>query len=334
MALRIGLIGAGVMGADHARILRGGVGGARLVAIQDTDTARARRVADDCGAARVFADAAALIADAGVDAVIVASPDETHRALVIDCVTRAKPVLCEKPLAATLDECLAIVAAEVKAGKRLVQVGYMRRFDPGYRSMRATLDSGRLGPPLFLHCVHRNAVAPHYMTSELVIANASVHEIDVARYLLGEDFAAATVTSPRASSKSPNRRPQFIVLETTTGVVVDIEAFLDAQYGYDVRAELVCEEGTVSLAPHPPVSLRSDGREGYGFNPDWRGRFAEAYAEQIRAWIESIATGRATGSSAWDGYAASATAAACLQALRVGARVPVELEATPDLYGS
>ncbi|MBV9750121.1 MAG: Gfo/Idh/MocA family oxidoreductase [Acetobacteraceae bacterium] len=333
MSVRVGIVGVGVMGGDHARILHDGVAGADLVAVQDADSERARRVARDCDAGRVFDTASQLIADPAVDAVIVASPDETHASLVIACLEQGKPVLCEKPLADTLERCLAVIAAEVRSGRRLVQVGYMRRFDPGYRAMKRSFADGTLGAPLFLHCVHRNAVAPHYMTSELVIANSAVHDIDAARYLLDDDFVAVTVISPRATSNAPSRQPQFTVLETRRGTLVDIESFLDAQYGYDVRAELVCEGGAVSLAPNPPIAVRQGGRDGFGLNPDWRGRFEDAYREQLRAWVASIGTGKPTGSSAWDGYVASATAAACLDALRSKARVPVDLRPRPDFYG-
>lgn len=333
MSVRVGLIGAGVMGADHARILHDGVPGAVLAAVHDVDPARARALAGECGGARVVDDAAALVADPGVDAVIVASPDDTHGPLALACIARGKPVLCEKPLAAGLDSCRTVVAAEVAAGRRLVQVGYMRRFDPGYLAMKAALEDGGLGPALFMHCVHRNAVAAAYLTSEGVIANSAVHEIDVARFVLGEEVAAATVISPRASARAPGRQPQLVVLETVGGTVVDVEAFVDARYGYDVRAELVCENGTVALAPNPPVALRHDGRDGFALSPDWRGRFAEAYRAQLRAWVGAVASGRPTGSSAWDGYAASVTAAACLDAHRSKTRVAVVLGDRPPLYG-
>jgi myo-inositol 2-dehydrogenase/D-chiro-inositol 1-dehydrogenase len=332
MTLRIGLIGAGVMGADHARILRTQFVGAELAAVHDPERDRAGRVAQVAPACVVFDDGLALIRDPKVDAVIVAAPDETHAPLVLACIEQRKPVLCEKPLAATLDQCRAIVAAEVRGGRRLVQVGYMRRFDPGYRALEAAVATGELGAPLFLHCVHRNAVGPAYLTSELVIANSTVHDIDAARYLLGDEFGSVSVTSPRASAKAPARQPHLLVLETKAGVVVDIEAFVDAQYGYDVRAELVCEEGTVSLAPNPPVSTNADGRNGVALFPDWRGRFAHAYREQLRAWIEAITNGRSNGASAWDGYVASATAAAALGAWRAGAKRAVALEPAPDFY--
>ena len=332
MPIRIGLIGAGIMGADHARMIAAGVGGAELVAVHDQDMQRARAVAEASGGPRPIESAAALIADPAVDAVLIASPDQTHAPLAIACIEAGKPVLVEKPLASTLEGCRAVIAAEMKAGRRLVQVGFMRRFDPGYLAMRDVVARQRLGAPLFLHCVHRNAVAPDYLTSELVIANSAVHEIDVARFLLAEEFAAVTVISPRASSRAPARQPQFIVLETRSGVVVDIEAFVDAGYGYEVKGELVCETGAVTLAPNPAVITREAGQEVFAVEPDWRTRFKAAYQDQLIAWVDSIRSGRPTGSSAWDGYAASATAAICIEAWRSRAKTAIEIEDAPGFY--
>ena len=329
--LRIGIIGTGVMGTDHAQTLASGIAGAELAAVQDADAARAKSVADRFGC-RVAENPEALIADPDIDAVLVCSPDATHAPLALACIERGKPVLVEKPLAASLDEGRAVVAAEVAAGRCLVQVGFMRRFDPGYRAMRATLAEQRFGAALFMHNVHRNAIGPDYLTSENVIANSAVHEIDIARFVLGEDFVAATVISPRASRLAPNRQPQFIVLESRSGVVVDVEAFVDAGYGYEVRAELVCESGTVSLAPNPPISTRDAGRDGFAVEQDWRARFRDAYRDQMAGWARAIGSGEPAGSSAWDGYAASVTAAACLAAWRSRAKTAVAIEERPALY--
>jgi myo-inositol 2-dehydrogenase/D-chiro-inositol 1-dehydrogenase len=332
LTIRIGLIGAGVMGADHARLIVSAVGGVELAAVHDKDADRASSVARSCGGARVIETAEQLIADPKVDAVLVASPDPTHASLAIACIEAGKPVLVEKPLASTLDEARAVIAAEMKVGRRLVQVGFMRRFDPGYVAMKDALVQGRLGAPLFFHCVHRNAVAPDYLTSELVIANSAVHELDIARFLLGEEFAWASVTSPRASRSAPGRQPQLIVLETTAGVVVDIEAFVDAGYGYEVKGEMVCEGGAIALAPSAPIATRQAGHEQYPIEADWRGRFKTAYREQLAGWVEMIRGGEPRGSSAWDGYAASVTAAACLDAWRSRTRTRVTLAETPGFY--
>lgn len=330
MAVRFGLIGCGVMGSDHARILRSDIAGAELVAVQDKDWGRAKRVAAD--SCKIYADPEQLIADPGVDAIIVASPDATHAPLTLLAIAKGKPVLCEKPMASSLDEARAVMAAEVAGGRPLVQIGFMRRFDPGYRAMRSAVVKGTFGNPLFLHCIHRNAVGPDYVTSDLVLANSCVHEIDISRYVLGEDHARVRVIRARPSCKAPNRQPLLMVLETKSGVVVSVEAFLDAQYGYDVQGELVCEEGTLSLDPHPPVRQRLAGSDGHVVELDWVGRFADAYRCQLRDFVAALNGGRFLGSSAWDGYVASLTAEAALRALNSGETVVIGSGDRPAFY--
>src|SRR5262245_57410590 len=144
MTIRVGVIGAGVMGTDHARIIAGDVPGAVLQTVCDADGARAKAVGKETGAADVLTDPLAVISSPKIDAVLIASPDATHAPLTIACIEAGKPVLCEKPLAPSGAECLKVIAAEVKAGKRLVQVGFMRRFDPSYTAMKAALAGGGL----------------------------------------------------------------------------------------------------------------------------------------------------------------------------------------------
>jgi myo-inositol 2-dehydrogenase/D-chiro-inositol 1-dehydrogenase len=122
------------------------------------------------------------------------------------------------------------------------------------------------------------------------------------------------------------------VLETRSGVLVDIEVFVNASYGYDVRAELVCETGTLTLAPQPAVRIRSSGQEASHLAADWRAHFAAAYRNQLQAWITALRTGAPVGASAWDGYVSTATAAACLDALRTGRTAFVQLQPRPRLY--
>jgi myo-inositol 2-dehydrogenase/D-chiro-inositol 1-dehydrogenase len=121
-------------------------------------------------------------------------------------------------------------------------------------------------------------------------------------------------------------------METTSGVLVDVEAYMDCGYGYEVKAEMVCESGSILLTPNPAVRLREAGQEVHAVEPDWRERFRAGYREQIAGWVGSILTGRPSGASAWDGYAASLTAQACLDAWRSGDRVKVEIPESPALY--
>lgn len=330
-AARIGIIGTGIMGTDHARILAAGVAGAELAGVQDASSARAAALAGETGA-RHFDEARALIADPDIDAVMICSPDPTHHTLALAAIGARKPVLVEKPLASNADEARAVMEAEMAHGRRLVQVGFMRRFDPGYQAMKAELLGGRLGQALFLHCVHRNASAPDYLTSDLIIGSSAGHEFDIARFLLDDEIVSASVTSPRASRLAPGRQPQLIVLETASGVVVDIEVFVDCGYGYDVRGELVCEKGTVSLDPSPATLLRHAGHDGYETPPDWRGRFRDAYRLQMAAWVASFAGRPNEGASAWDGYRSIRVTEACLAAWRSDARVDVPAEECPAFY--
>ncbi|WP_274629467.1 Gfo/Idh/MocA family protein [Arvimicrobium flavum] len=333
MSVRVGVIGAGSMGAGHARMLNGQIAGCEVAAVTDADAGRARGLGDQLRGARVLPDGVSLVRDARVDAVVVASPDPTHYPLVMECLRAGKPVLCEKPLGTTSAECLEVVEAEIKLGRRLVQVGFMRRFDPGYEAMKAAVDDRRLGAPLFLHCIHRNAVAASYTTSDMIILNTAVHELDAARFLLGEEFVDATVRAGRATSAAPDRRPQFLVLETASGVIVDIEAFVDAQYGYDVRAELVCEKGAMSLGQTSPVHSYASGSSGHALHPDWIGRFDDAYRRELQAWVNSIATpGKPVGASAWDGYASTKTAEKCLESYRSQRPVRVDVGGRPSFY--
>ena len=145
MTVRVGIIGVGVMGADHARIVARETAGAKLQVLADADEMRVHALAAELGAEKAFTDPMAVINDPSVDAVLIASPDNTHQALTLACLAARKPVLCEKPLAPTASECLAVVEAETALGRRLVQVGYMRRYDPGYADMKAACRSGDFG---------------------------------------------------------------------------------------------------------------------------------------------------------------------------------------------
>ncbi|MEY9838208.1 Gfo/Idh/MocA family protein [Streptacidiphilus sp. EB103A] len=332
MPVRIGVIGVGVMGAEHARLLSRVVSGSEVTAVADFDAEQARTVAKAYGA-RVFDDPLQLIADDRVDAVLIASSDPTHEQFVLACLAAGKPVLCEKPLAADLDGCLRILDAEQEAGRRLVTVGFMRRYDPGYLDIKATVDGGDIGRPLAMHCVHRNA-GPGGTPTAMLITGSAVHEIDIARWLLRDEIDTVTVHRPRASARSGGTQdPLFLVFSSAEGVLIDVEVFVTAGYGYEVRCELVAEAGTVLLDSPAPTVRRSAGRRSRDVPADWRPRFAEAYRRELQDWVDGVATGDPVrGASAWDGYAATAVAAAGVRALDSGLPQTVSLLDRPELY--
>src|SRR6201991_3895027 len=189
-----------MIGQDHVRRLTHIVSGARVAAITDVDLARARTVADGLPSAVVHESGRSLIEDASVDAVIVASWGPTHEEYVLAAIAAGKQVFCEKPLATTREACEHILDAEVAAGHRLVMVGFMRRYDDGYRAMKEALDRGDISAPLVFHSAHRNPSVPTSVTTDGVIVDTCVHDIDIARFLLGSEVVAAQVFNPRRSS--------------------------------------------------------------------------------------------------------------------------------------
>ncbi|MDE2385794.1 MAG: Gfo/Idh/MocA family oxidoreductase [Alphaproteobacteria bacterium] len=334
MTINLAIIGAGVMGADHARIFANEVPGVKLAAIVDADVARARKVADEYGASHVTADPLEVINSRAVAAVVVAAPDKFHSALTLACIAAGKPVLCEKPLSQDVGECLSVMSAEEKRGKRLVQVGFMRRFDPAYAEMKALLAGGAIGKALVFHCQHRNVSAAYDARPETAIANSAPHEFDVARWLLETEFTAVSVFRPGGAA-APATVPVQMVLETAGGALVNLEVNINAAYGYDVRGELVGEKGSIELR-NPDVTSRNAAlARSTAYPADWRPRFAEAYRRQNIAWVKSLEQGKPShGASAWDGTCSTLTAEAGVKALQSGARVEIALPAKPGFYAT
>jgi myo-inositol 2-dehydrogenase/D-chiro-inositol 1-dehydrogenase len=325
MTVRVGVIGVGLIGEDHVRRLTSVVTGASVTAVTDVDAARAAEVATRYGVATVHASGEEVIADPAVDAVVVASWGPTHEQYVLASIAVVKPVFCEKPLATTPEAGMRILAAETAAGRRLVQVGFMRRYDPGYLALRGAVVDGSIGTPLLAHMAHRNPIVPPTVTSEAAINDSVVHEIDVTRWLLGEEITAVMVLAPRRSTLAAGdlQDPMLVLLRTGSGIIVDDELALNVQYGYDIRAEVVGETGQARLPVPATVP------------PDWRVRFADAYDAEFRAWVGDVAAGREPGGpGAWDGHAATVVAGACVAALRSGTAewTPVELLDRPAFY--
>lgn len=335
MELRIGVIGAaGFIGRDHIQRLTNTIPNARVAAVSDLDADRTREVAKTCGA-RVYTDGFDLIRDPEVDAILVASWDPTHAQFVQGALEAHKPVFCEKPLASTLEDCKRILREEAAGGEHLIQVGYMRRFDPGYLEMKAILKSGVLGQPLMVHCKSRTPVTPPQHTTRMHATNVVVHEIDVLRWLLEDEFTQVQAFMGRSSCHAPEglQDPQLMLMMTQKGVVVDVEVAVNAHFGYEIQCELVCENGTVTLPQPPRASICLDQQCSHGIMKDWSKRFVEAYQEELKLWVEACLQKKPfSGSSAWDGYVACAVAETLAKSQDTRRMEEVVLPACPDFY--
>jgi myo-inositol 2-dehydrogenase / D-chiro-inositol 1-dehydrogenase len=328
--VRIGVIGAGRMGAAHVETLARWVPGAEVVSVYDLDVDRAKSVAEQVGALAA-SSAEAVIEHEAVEAVVIAAPDPLHEDLALGCLAAGKPTLLEKPLAISVEGARRVVDAEVAGGRRLLQLGFMRRYDPAYVALRTAVLGGEVGRPRAVHCLHRNVEAHPTATSDGVLVNSAIHEFDCVPWLLDDRIDAVTVFAPPAA-EGGIQDVQVIVLETAGGVVVTVEVAVNARYGYDIHTEVLGATGAVALTPPYGLGFRRAGTDGRHVDADFVGRFKEAYRIELAAWVDGIRSGPLPGASAWDGYVATAVAFAAVESLRTGVRVRVPREVAPPLY--
>lgn len=324
--LSIGIIGTGGMGTRHAVNLHRHVGGARVAAVCDVDAGRAHAAAAEAGGPAVVDDPLALVRDPSVDAVIIASPDATHAGLVQACLQHCKPVLCEKPLATSLADALYIVEAERALGRHLVAVGLMRRFDPQHLAVRDLVASGQLGRPLLYKGVHRNAAIPYDSRGEVILTNSASHDVDAARWLLGQEVEEVFVRGVRSHRSFSDETTDLLLLQMALsgGCLATIEVYAAAEYGYEVSAEIVCERGTAITGQPSPAIVRQAGALSVAAPMDWLERFQTAYIAELAQWTRSLRTGEPfDGASAWDGYRALQITDACVRSLHGGQPVAI-----------
>ena len=333
MSLKVGIVGTGMIGQDHIRRLTKVLSGVEITGVADIDPARAREAAPK--GAEVFATPEALIAAPAVEAVVICSWGPAHEAQLLAAIAAGKPVFCEKPLTTSEAGALRVMEAEVAFGRRLVQVGFMRRFDADYRRLKAVLDSGTLGAPLLYHSKHRNASVPGNWSSDMPLNDTLVHDADISRWLLDDEVTGVEVRVPRRNRAGGELRdPVFVLLHMAFGALVDVEISVNIGYGYDIRGEASCERGVASL-PDRPAAVVSDAHGIRQAIPeDWRERFVEAYDQEFREWIAAASRGTATGPSTWDGYAATLVGDAELRAVESGGLEKVAMRDKPALYGA
>ncbi|AFM18208.1 putative dehydrogenase [Mycolicibacterium chubuense NBB4] len=339
--LRVAVLGVGVMGADHVTRITSRISGARVKMVNDYVTDKAEQIASGIDGCRAVADPLDAIADEDVDAIVLATPGTTHEKLLLACLEHRKPVMCEKPLTTEVSTSLEIVRREAELGSRFIQVGFMRRFDEEYMALKALLDAGELGRPLVMHCVHRNPGVPSYFDSSLIVKDSLVHEVDVTRFLFGEEIASVQIITPASNPGAPDGviDPQIAILRTVSGRHVDVELFVTTGVAYEVRTEVVGEHGSaiigldVGLIRKSAASTRGQagpGTWGGQITPGFRERFGRAYDTEIQRWVNAVTSGRGTGDhtdgpTAWDGYAAAAVCAAGVESLQTGLPVDVRL---------
>jgi myo-inositol 2-dehydrogenase/D-chiro-inositol 1-dehydrogenase len=327
--LRIAVLGVGMMGADHVARITSRISGARVAVVNDYVAEKAQEVAAFAPGARVAADPFDAITDDDVDAILLATPGPTHEKQLLACLEQGKPVLCEKPLTTDSASSLEVVRREAALGTPLIQVGFMRRFDPEYQQLKTLIDGGELGQPLVMHCAHRNPAVPPSFDSAMIVRDSLVHEVDVTRFLLGEEIASVQIIKPLANRGAPRglQDPQIAIFQTVSGRHVDVELFVTTGVAYEVRTEVVGELGSATIGLDVGLVRKlAPGAWGGRITPGFRERFGTAYDIELQRWVDAVRSGvNVDGPTAWDGYAAAAVCEAGVRSLETGERIDVEL---------
>ncbi len=334
--LRIVLVGAGRAGLVHGRNLAAGVRGAVLVGVADPDDGARQAALTELGVDRGFADPLDAVADDGVDAVVVASPTFTHREVVVAAMKTGVHVLCEKPLATTLDDAYAIRDA-VKASDSVFVMAFMRRFDDGFQRAAERIADGDIGRPLYIRSTGRGPGLPPEWAwdparSGGLYNEVNAHDIDTIRWLTGQDFTR--IFALGRAAKRPDiqeRHPEFADLvaatfEMSEGAIGQLDGACPADYGYDARVEIYGSEGLLLLGDTratPTTLVRHD--RGVVADPvrSWRTLFAEAYRAEDQHLAAVVHGWEKPRTSVDDGVAALEAAIAINESVATGTPVDV-----------
>jgi myo-inositol 2-dehydrogenase / D-chiro-inositol 1-dehydrogenase len=327
--MRVALLGAGRIGVMHARLLAT-IESVEELVVADVDAARAATIAQEVGAR------AASVEDAieTADALVIAAATDAHAGLVRRGVARRIPVFCEKPLAADLADSIA-VSREVEAAGATVQLGFQRRFDPGYVEARRLVTSGELGTIYLVRLAGHDPAPPHesYIpVSGGLFRDFSVHDFDVIRWLLDSEaeevYADGSVRGFPVFAKYGDVDSAVAILRMANGVLVAMTVARHDPLGYDIRAELFGSQDSISVGLGPRTPMRSvEPGVPPPSGPAWPGfidRFAEAYRAELQGFIE-VARGRMPSPcTARDGVEALRIAEAATRSLHE--HRPVRLE--------
>ncbi len=293
----IGIIGVGIMGRGHALYLSDYVKGGKVVAIYDTNLATAQKVAKEVFKKtkvlpKVYKDLSMILDDQLVKAVIIASPDHLHANHLEKAILAGKDVLCEKPLASKEKDARK-VAKLARNSKSIVGIGFMRRFDRPYQDLKREIESGKYGKVLQIRCTSRNVSSPT-ATTALLLTNVAVHEIDIIRWLLGEEIVSVGVNFAKTTSKANSHLsdPISVNCHTESGVLVTIDICANSTYGYEVGMEVITENGSLVIENLGQLNIaynfKLPTRKGGTLHKDWMGRFKQAYIAELKAFVNSL----------------------------------------------
>ncbi len=326
----VAILGAGRIAHVHARAVR--EVGARLVAAYDVVTAATEKLAAPYGS-DVEQSVEAVLVRADVEAVIIATPTETHVDYIIRCVEAGKAVLCEKPLALDIAEAQRCIDA-VSGRAEVVQIGFNRRFDPSHHALQKALAAGEIGPLEQLTITSRDPGPPpvaYLLHSGGLFKDMTIHDLDMARWLLQEPITTVYAQGSCLVDPEIGRLGDIdtatVVLYTASGKQCTILNSRRAVYGYDQRIEALGASGMLLSGNHYDTSLLRFSRNSAGAPTALQNFFLDRYADSYRLelldFLDAVKTGRGAAVTLQDGLEALRLAEAAQRSMASGQ--PVKL---------
>ncbi|MDT8305588.1 MAG: inositol 2-dehydrogenase [Anaerolineae bacterium] len=316
MDLRIGLIGAGRMGAALAHHLAYSVEKATFVAVADPNEESRHQMARRLGVPETYRDHEELLAHSDVDAVVIVTPTSSHVDVVCAAAAAGKHIFVEKPLALTLAGCDEAVAAAEAAGVRL-QVGFMRRFDPAYVAAKEKIDAGTIGTPVMFKSTGRDPwrTSLKYAQREAsggLILDMAIHDFDAARWLMGSDVErtyaeGGCLVFPELAGVGDIDNA-VVNLKFRSGAIGNVDVSRNAIYGYDIRTEVIGSEGSLMIGGLQGTAVLTMTKNNIAHDtiPGFMERFREAYAAELRAFVDAVLEKREVAVTGRDARAATA----------------------------
>jgi myo-inositol 2-dehydrogenase/D-chiro-inositol 1-dehydrogenase len=317
------------MGRRHAENAKRSVPEARLAVIADPDPRARQRAATDLDA-QACATVDDLLAREDVRAVVVASPARLHEEHAIAAARAGKDVFVEKPIATTLEAADRVIAAARNAKVRL-QVGFQRRYDQAYAEARRLVSSGALGAPIFYRGINRDLDAPvgppGSMASSDILTESAIHDLDGARWMMADEVAGVRASLSTIGDRTIAPAPNLTMIELhfVGGAIAHVEALRGARYAYDIRSEILCEEGAVLVGGFAKTMLTvlRAGERHDDLYPGFLERYADAYAAELRDFVAGVPDRRPPAVTGDDGRMALAIALAAVRAAATSGEVPL-----------
>lgn len=330
--IKVGLLGVGRLGKIYAQSLASYVAETSLTAVADPDPEALRETAERYEVPRRCSDPLDLIEDPEVEAIVIATPTDTHRELVAAAAQSGKPIFCEKPLSISLEEAADMKRIVERAGV-FFQMGFMRRFDRGYAAAKKRIDDGEIGRPVVFKSCSRDPYRPslEYLnpaSSGGLFVDMGIHDFDLALWFFGSirkvQAVAGVLAYPEIESVGDvdNGIASLTFSDGRLGVV---DLSRNGVYGYDIATEILGDAGTIRIGylRETPITVMKENNIAHDTVPYFMERFGEAYTTQLRDFARNLMEEKAPPITIDDGIAALRVAVAATRSYQTGAAVEV-----------